>query len=668
MKPNKRQIDEMNKLYENIDRHAKLYYEDDSPAISDGEYDALLRELSELERDYPEYARADSPTRRVGGAVLNTFAKVRHERPMLSLDNVFDEGELMAFVTRLSLEKPSFVCEMKIDGLAVSVVYEDGVFARGATRGDGKVGEDVSENIRTLKNLPMKLKGGASELAGRIELRGEVIMTREQFAELNKTREENEEPLFANPRNAAAGSLRQLDSRVTALRGLSVFLYYIVDARERGVTTQSEALRRIEKWGLPVQSAWGVCGSFDEVLAFIERWREKRRELDYATDGVVLKLDDIGLWDGLGATSHAPRWAIAYKYPPETVYTRVLSIEISVGRTGALTPVANLEPAQVGGTTVARAGLHNEDEVRRKDIRVGDRVKIHKAAEIIPEIIEVDKDARTGAEVPFEMPSFCPVCGSPAVRLPGEVALRCSNRASCPAQLKEGLRYFASRACMDIRGLGDKLSEQLIESGFIHNISDVYALNMDKLLTLDRMAERSAQNLLKSIENSKKRPLSALLTALGVRLVGRRAAELLTERFGSVDAMSQAEEEELSSVDGIGGEIASSVAAFFRASDNIELLRQFKDYGLNMASDNARSATGLPFSGMSVVFTGELPTLSRADAEEKVKRLGGRAVSGVSSKTGLVVAGENAGSKLSKAEKLGLRIIDEAEFLRMCGE
>lgn len=663
MKPYENRMDE---LYETIERHAKLYYEEDSPVIPDTEYDALLRELTELERAHPEYARPDSPTRRVGGAVLNSFAKIKHEQPMLSLDNVFDEGELRAFAARLSLEKPSFVCEMKIDGLAVSVVYEDGVFVRGVTRGDGKVGEDVSENIRTLKNLPMKLKGDAAEFAGRVELRGEVIMTREQFAALNKAREENEEPLFANPRNAAAGSLRQLDSRVTAARGLSAFLYYIVDARERGVTTQSEALRLLKKWGLPVQSAWEVC-SLDEAVAFIETWRDKRRELDYATDGVVLKLDDINFWEELGATSHAPRWAIAYKYPPETVYTRVLGIEVSVGRTGALTPVANLEPAQVGGTTVSRASLHNEDEVHRKDVRVGDRVKIHKAAEIIPEIIEVDKSARTGAEVPFEMPCLCPACDSPVVRLPGEVVLRCSNRASCPAQLKEGLRYFASRACMDIRGLGDKLAEQLIESRLVQNLADVYALDMDKLLTLDRMAEKSAQNLLTSLENSKKRDASALLAALGIRLVGRRAAELLVENFGSVDAMRRATEEELSGVDGIGGEIASSVAAFFRVATNVELLRRLESCGLNMkGAFAARPAEGLPFSGMTVVFTGELPTLSRSSAEEKVKSLGGKATSGVSSKTGLVVAGENAGSKLSKAEKLGVRIVDEAEFLRMC--
>jgi DNA ligase (NAD+) len=670
----------IDELYEQIARHARLYYEEDAPVITDAEYDVLLRELAELERARPDLARPDSPTRRVGGAALDKFRKVGHEEPMLSLGNVFGPEELRAFLSRLRQGVAraeeggageggpeegeialDLVCEMKIDGLAVSLIYEDGVFARGATRGDGRVGEDVTENLRTIRTLPARLKGS---VPGRLEVRGEVLMTRERFAELNRTREENEEPLFANPRNAAAGSLRQLDPAVTASRGLSVLLYYVVNARGRGLEKQSDVLRRLEEWGLPTQKAWGLCRSAGEAEAFIETWRERRFGLDYATDGVVLKLDDISLWDSLGATSHAPRGSIAFKYPPEEVFTRVLSIEISVGRTGALTPVANLEPVRIGGTTVRRAGLHNEDEMKRKDVRIGDRVKLHKAGEIIPEIVEVDTDARTGAEVPFVMPDRCPVCGSPAARLPGEAAVRCSNRASCLAQLKEGLRHFASRGGMDIRGLGDRLAEQLAGTGTVRSLADIYALTKEGLLELERMGEKSAQNLLDAVENSKKRPLSALIAALGLRFVGDRAADILAGRFGSMEALKHLSEEDLALVEGIGPVIASSVEAFFRDAANLELLRRLEGYGLNMSEAGGAPREGI-FSGMTVVFTGELRSVARADAEGKVRALGGKAAGSVSSKTSLVVAGENAGSKLEKAKALGIEIIGEPEFLKM---
>lgn len=656
-----KRIDE---LYEQLAHHAKLYYEDDAPVIPDAEYDALLRELLELERACPELARPDSPTKRVGGAVLEKFRKIEHSNPMLSLDNVFDLDELRAFVTRLEQSagpEQAFVAEMKIDGLAVSLIYEDGVFIQGATRGNGRIGEDVTENLRTVKNLPLRLK---TLVPGRLEVRGEVLITREQFAELNRIREENGEPLFANPRNAAAGSLRQLDSKVTASRGLSIFLYYLVDPEERGIRRQSDTFERLAEWGLPTQDAWELCGSVDELGNFIEKWREGRFDLNYVTDGVVVKLNDIVLWEELGATSHAPRWAVAFKYPPEEVFTRVLSIDISVGRTGALTPVANLEPVRVSGTMVQRAGLHNEDEVRRKDIRVGDRVRVHKAGEIIPEIIDVDPNARTGTEVPFEMPQNCPVCGSPAVRLPGEVAIRCPNRASCPAQLKESIRYFASRGGMDIRGLGDKLAEQLVEKKIVCSLADIYDLTKETLLNLDRMGEKSAQNLIDAIEASKKRPLSALIAALGIRFAGDRVADILADHFASMDALQEVSEEELAEVDGIGPVIASSVEAFFHDASNRELLRRLKESGVNMTGANRGPREGV-FSGMTVVFTGELNSIARADAEERVKELGGKSTGSVSSKTSLVVAGENAGSKLEKARALNIKIIDEAEFLKM---
>jgi len=663
----------ISELYKQLARHGRLYYENDAPAISDAEYDAMLRELEELEEAHPEFAKADSPTKRVGGAALNKFEKVKHEYPMLSLDNVFDERELRDFGFRIderlsAVEKGSFVCEMKIDGLAVSLIYEDGLFVRGSTRGDGKIGEDVTENLRTVKNLPLRLRG---TMSGRLEVRGEIFIARERFAELNKIREENGEPLFANPRNAAAGSLRQLDSKITASRGLSLFLYYVVVPEKHGILKHSDALRWLAELGLPVQEAWAFCETMEDVHAFIEKWREQRFDLNYVTDGVVIKLDDMSFWERLGSTSHAPRWAVAFKYPPEIVFTRVLSIDVSVGRTGALTPVANLEPVRVGGTTVQRAGLHNEDEVRRKDVRAGDRVRVHKAGEIIPEIVDVDKNARSGSEVPFEMPSSCPACGSQVMRLSGEAAVRCPNRSSCPAQLKEGLRHFASRSGMDIRGLGDKLSEQLIEKKTVQNLADLYSLTTSDLAELDRMGEKSAQNLVGAIENSKIRPLSALLVALGIRFVGDKVAEVLADHFGSMEALRSVSKDELALVDGIGPVIASLVEAFFNHTANRELLTRLEESGLSAMTAQANGAGALNparegiFSGMTVVFTGEISSFTRDEAEKLVKEQGGKATKSVSAKTSLVVAGDKAGSKLDKATALGVKVIDETEFLKM---
>jgi len=662
----------MAELYEQLAEHGRLYYENDAPVVSDAEYDAMLRELNELENAHPELARADSPTKRVGGAALEKFEKVEHAHPMLSLDNVFDEGELRDFGSRVderlsAFEKKSFVCEMKVDGLAVSLVYEGGVFVRGSTRGDGRIGENVTENLRTVKNLPLRLK---DIIPGKLEVRGEVFITREQFAELNRTREENGEPLFANPRNAAAGSLRQLDSKITASRGLSMFLYYIVEPENYGIFKHSDALLRLAELGFPTQEAWAYCETMEDVDAFIKKWSEQRFDLNYVTDGVVIKLDDISFWGRLGSTSHAPRWAVAFKYPPEVVYTRVLSIDVSVGRTGALTPVANLEPVRVGGTTVQRAGLHNDDEVRRKDVRIGDRVKIHKAGEIIPEIIDVDKNARTGSETPFEMPASCPACGSQAVRLPGEVAVRCLNRNSCPAQLKESLRYFASRGGMDIRGLGDRMAEQLIEKKAVQNLADLYSLTINDLAELDRMGEKSAQNLIDAIKNSKKRPLSALLAALGVRFVGDKVADILADHFGSMAALQDVSEDELALVDGIGPVIASSVGAFFNDPANRKLLARLEESGLSaFAAESDVTATRTPrkgiFSGMTVVFTGEMSSLTRDEAEKFVKTQGGKTTKSVSAKTSFVVSGDKAGSKSDKATALGVRILNEAAFLEM---
>lgn len=660
----------LEELYERIGHHARLYYEQDAPVISDAEYDALLRELEALEKKHPELARSDSPTRRVGGAVLEGFGKVEHGRPMLSLDNVFDMEELASFLARMKGAVPdagirdwAFTCEMKIDGLAVSLLYEDGLFVRGATRGNGRVGEDVTENLRTLRSLPLRLKGA---LPGLLEVRGEVLMTRSRFEDLNRLREEREEPLFANPRNAAAGTLRQLNSSVTAERGLDIFLYYLVDAPERGITRQSDILPWLAERGLPVQPAWKRCAGLTEVEEFVEAWGEKRFELDYVTDGVVVKLDDIALWDLLGATAHAPRWAVAYKYPPEEALTRVLGIEISVGRTGALTPVANLEPVRLAGTTVQRAGLHNEDEIRRKDVRVGDTVRVRKAAEIIPEVVRVETSYRTGSEVPFKMPERCPSCGAEAVRLPDEAVLRCPNRSSCPAQLKEGLRYFASRSGMDIRGLGERLAEQLVDTGKVRDLADIYELSESAWASMDRMGEKSAQNLMTGLEASKRRPLSSLIAALGIRYVGARVAELLAAHFDHMDLLGEASEEELAGIEGVGPVIASSVEAFFREPANRDLLRRLREKGLNFAGE-ARKGEGA-FSGKSFVFTGELSSMKRSEAEARVRALGGTATGSVSARTGCVVAGAKGGSKLKKARELGVPVIDERAFLDMLEE
>ena len=454
----------MEELYTLIERHARLYYDEDSPEISDSEYDSLVRELSQLEKDFPEFSRKDFLTHKVGGSPSNLFAPVTHKIPMLSLDNVFDNNELEDFFTRIPNENLSnYVCEMKIDGLAVSLIYEDGKFIQGATRGDGKTGEDVTENLRAIKSIPEVLVNFPS---GRVEIRGEVLMTLDSFNKLNSEREENGENPFANPRNAAAGSLRQSakNNDIISKRGLDFFAYYLVEAENFGIKTQNDALNYISEMGLPVQKAWKTCENLNEVFDFINHWHNERFNLNYVTDGVVVKINDLTKWNIIGATSHAPRWAIAFKYPPEEALTKILDIKISIGRTGVLTPVAILEPVRLAGTLVKRAGLHNFDEIQRKDIRIFDTVRVRKAAEIIPEVISVEKNSRSGNEKIFKIPTHCPACNSEIVRLPGEVAFRCPNRASCPAQLKESIKYFASRDGMNIKGIGNRLSLQLVEN------------------------------------------------------------------------------------------------------------------------------------------------------------------------------------------------------------
>ncbi|MBR0035234.1 MAG: NAD-dependent DNA ligase LigA [Synergistaceae bacterium] len=649
----------MNELYALIERHVGLYYDNDSPEIPDSEYDALVRELADLEREHPEFSRKDFLTHKVGGRPSELFAKVRHEVPMLSLDNVFDGEELENFFARIDSDS-GFVCEMKIDGLAVSLVYEDGIFVRGATRGDGRVGEDVTENLRVIEAVPKRLRNAP---AGRVEVRGEVLMSRERFEAVNRQCEEQGLKVFANPRNAASGTLRQKDPAVTAQRGLDIFLYYLVDAERFGVRRQNDALLWLKNHGLPVQEVWKYCANLREVQRFIERWQEERHTLNYVTDGVVIKLDDITSWGKIGATAHAPRWAVAYKYPPEEARTKLLDVKISVGRTGILTPVAVLEPVRLAGTQVQRATLHNADDIARKDIRVGDFVMVRKAAEIIPEIVNVDVSARTGKEVPYIMPENCPACGSEVVRLPGEAAFRCPNRASCPAQLVEGLRYFASREGMDIRGIGRVLAEKLIASGKIHRLSDIYALTPEDWMTLDKIAEKSAENLTAQLEASKSRPLVNLITALGIQDVGKNTAGLLVNHFGSLDAMMNASQEDLAAVDGIGEVIAKSVHEFFRNAENVRLIEDFRTLGFRMSEDVSENRGTL--WGKSFVFTGGLASMTREEAGKRVKALGGKVMTSVSSKTDYVVLGDKPGSKLKKTEELGITILTEADFLEM---
>lgn len=654
-------------LRKEIARHNYLYYVKDSPEIDDDAYDALMRRLIELEKAFPSLVTENSPTRKVGGSPKEEMARVPHEVPMLSLENAFTEEEILAFLDRVSKGLgsgfPEIVCELKIDGLAVSLIYRDGELVLGKTRGDGWVGEDVTENLRTIRSLPCTLQG---EVKGILEVRGEVLMKKADFEALNREREESEEPLFANPRNAAAGSLRQLDPKITRSRRLGIFLYQVVRPETRGLKTQWEVLRWLERCGFPVQGTEKVCSSAREILDYIEEYREKRHHLPYGTDGVVLKVNQLSDWPKLGETSKSPRWAIAFKYPPEEKMTRVADILVSVGRTGALTPVAILEPIELAGTVVQRASLHNADEVSRKDVRIGDRVVVRKAGEIIPEIVRVESRFRDGSERVFKMPEKCPDCGSAVVRLPEEVAVRCPNR-NCPAQIKEGLLHFGSRSGMDIRGLGEKVVNALVDQGLVKDLADLFVLPLEPLVSIERMGEKSASNLLKAIEASRSNPLSKLLAALGIRLVGTRAARVLAEAYGSMDRLEAASFEELSALEGIGPKIAASVVSFFRDPQNRAMLAKLRKAGVRMEEPGKAPLLipDSPLNGKKIVFTGELSAMTRIKAQDLVRERGGIPVDHVSASVDFVVVGENPGSKAEKARRLGLEILDEKRFMQL---
>jgi len=659
-----------------IAHHQKRYYVDTDPEIADSEYDELERELREIEAAHPELISEDSPSQRVGGEPAEGFETSQHASPLLSLDNAYGADELLEWQARLMRAigeaTASFVVEPKVDGLSISVHYRDGVLRRGVTRGDGRVGEVVTANVRTIRSIPLRLVRSVDSL----EVRGEIFMPRGAFAALNRQREEQGEASFANPRNAAAGAVRLLDPRITASRHLDCYFYALasIEGDPAGAVaeapTQSEALGLMRELGLKTNPANETCPNIEEVLAYIERLRDRRDELDYQIDGVVVKVNEPELRERAGATSKFPRWAVALKYPAQQATTRVESIVVQVGRTGKLTPVAELDPVQLAGTTVSRATLHNEDEIDRKDVRVGDTVFIEKAGEIIPQVVKVVVEKRPRKTEPFVMPQHCPVCGSDAVREEGEVARYCTNVA-CPAQSREKLLHFASRAGMDIQGLGDALVEQLTDNKIAHDVADLYGLEAEQVAALDRMGDRSAANLLGQIEASKARPLRNLVYGLGIRHVGARAARVLAGRIGSLGALAEAQAEELEALDEIGPKTAEAIRRFFEQPANRELIDRLVACGINTEAlpderieEIEPSAGETPFGGKTVVITGMLPHHTREEAKAIVEAGGGRVAASVSRKTDLVVAGDEAGSKLEKAQKLGIEIIDGEQFAK----
>jgi DNA ligase (NAD+) len=657
-----KRIEELREL---LNKYNYEYYVLDRPSVPDAEYDRLMQELIALEEQYPDLKTKDSPSQRVGGEALDAFQKVEHRTPMLSLANAFNEGDLRDFDRRVRQEvgdNVMYVCELKIDGLAVSVRYEDGYFVQGATRGDGVTGEDITENLKTIRSLPLRLNEPVT-----LEARGEAYMPKASFERLNEQRRKRGEELFANPRNAAAGSLRQLDPKIAASRHLDLFVYGLANAEELGIDSHSAALDYLQQLGFKTNPERRRCANIDEVIQFVNEWHEKRPHLPYEIDGIVVKVDSFEQQEQLGATAKSPRWAIAYKFPAEEVVTKLIGIELSVGRTGVVTPTAILEPVRVAGTTVQRATLHNEDFIREKDIRIGDSVIIKKAGDIVPEVVNVVPDRRTGEEVPFVMPTHCPECGSELVRFDGEVALRCIN-PKCPAQIREGLIHFVSRQAMNIEGLGEKVISQLFREGLIHDVADLYRLTKEQLIRLERMGEKSATNLLRAIEASKQNSLERLLFGLGIRHVGAKAAKVLAEHFGTMDRLQTATKEELMAIHEIGEKMADSIVTYFSKPEVKELLNELRSYGVNMEYKGPK--TPKPgdvhsyFAGKTVVLTGKLESLSRNEAKEKIEQLGGKVTGSVSKNTDLVIAGADAGSKLAKAQQLNIEIWDEARFLQ----
>ncbi|MCU0530831.1 MAG: NAD-dependent DNA ligase LigA [Syntrophales bacterium] len=661
----------IHELRDLIEHHNRRYYQLDDPEISDQEYDGLLRELTELEERHPDADRTASPTQRVGAAPLEKFRSVTHLTPMLSLANAFSEEEVTEFDERLrrligDRTDLDFVAEPKIDGVAVNLVYANGLLAVGSTRGDGFTGEDVTQNLRTIRTLPLKMtprtRGG---LPARIEIRGEVYLEKEAFRRLNERRIAQGENAFANPRNAAAGSLRQLDPRITARRPLGIFCYGAGTVEGAHFGTHWDILEALRDWGFPTNPNIRLARSIEDCIAYRRHIESIRERLPYEIDGIVLKVNSLSLQDQLGMVSRSPRWAVAVKFAPTQATTVIEDIIVGIGRTGVLTPVAVMKPVQVGGVTVTHATLHNEDEILKKGVHVGDTVIVQRAGDVIPEVVKVIESKRTGREKPFRMPDRCPFCDSPVVRPEGEAARRCVN-PDCGAQLRERIKHFVSRNGMDIEGIGDKIVNRLLESGIIRDAADLYRITKEQLLELERFADKSAENLVAAIAGSKRPPLERFLFALGIRHAGEYVAKILTKRFGSIGAIEAASQEELKAVEGIGPTIAESIFAFFHEPHNLAVLRKLEQAGVRPVSEQKPTSSAL--AGKTFVFTGGLRGFSREKAKDMVESLGGSATSSVSKKTDYVVAGEDPGSKIEKAKSLGVTILDEDGFLTLIRE
>lgn len=646
-----------------INYHNEKYYNQDSPEIEDFEYDNLMKELIKLEEENPELKRNDSPSNRVGGKPLDKFEQVVHKIPMLSLSNAYSWEDLKDFDSRVREAVGSdveYVVEFKIDGLSVGLNYNNGIFESGATRGNGIVGENITKNLMTIKNIPLNI-----DEKGELTVRGEVYISKKDFEEINKIQEEQDQPLYANPRNLAAGSLRQLDSKLTAKRPLDIFIFNLEDINSKQFKTHSESLEYLKQQGFHVSPEFKVFKTMDEIIEYIKYWTEHREDLGFGIDGMVIKVNNLAQREQMGYTAKSPRWAIAYKFPAERKETKLLDIVVEVGRTGTITPTAVLEPIRLAGTTVSRATLHNEDYINEKDIKINDTVLVQKAGDIIPQVVEVIKEKRTGEEIEFKMPEECPVCGEPTVRLEGEAAVKCIN-ISCPAQIRRGIIHFASREAMDIDGLGESIITLLLKQDLIKDISDLYYLKKEQISVLERMGDKSATNLINAINKSKENDLWRFINGLGIKLIGTKAAKVLASEFKDLDKLMNATEQELINLEEFGQTMADSVVEFFKEEKNISVIEKLKEAGVNtklIESDDA----DIPkiFEKMKIVLTGTLPTLKRNDAKEMIEKRGGKATSSVSKSTSFVLAGEEAGSKLTKANDLGIKVIDEEKFLQL---
>jgi len=654
----------INELIDKINYHNERYYNEDNPEISDMEYDNLVKELIQLEEENPELKRIDSPTNRVGGIALEKFNQIKHKVPMLSLSNAYSDSDLKDFDKRVRdmvKDEVEYVVEFKIDGLSVGLTYNNGEFQYGATRGNGVIGEDISQNLMTVRSIPLKINDSEEVI-----VRGEVYISKDNFNKINEKQEEQGLQIFANPRNLAAGTLRQLDPKLTAKRPLDIFIFNLEYAQNNKFESHSESLEFLSKLGFSVSPNYKVYKSIDEVIEHITYWTENRDTLPFEIDGMVIKVNNLKQRESMGYTAKSPRWAIAYKFPAEKKKTKIIDIIVEVGRTGTITPTAILEPVRLAGTSVSRATLHNEDYIKEKDIKINDTVIVQKAGDIIPQVLEVVKDERSGDEIEFNMPDKCPVCSEPTVRIEGEAAVKCIN-ISCPAQIRRGIIHFASRDAMNIDGLGESIISLLLNENIINDISDLYKIKKEDIVNLERMGEKSATNLINAINKSKENDLWRLINGLGIKFIGTKGAKILANAYKDLDKIINATASELVNLEEFGETMANSVVQFFKEEKNINIVGKLKAYGLNTkAIESENDDINKIFEGMKIVLTGTLPTLKRNDAKEMIESRGGKATSSVSKSTDFVLAGEEAGSKLTKANELGIKVIDEDTFIEIC--